>query len=136
MTHWLLQRACVCCCRKQMILLLCKITSTHPRDSPARHQTGFTSVSKYISITIPISADYLFLPSTPPLNDDSTAVFSSRKQSRAGGCSWLLELSSPEAFHLQTEQKCRVQGLPLHRMTKPFSFDRGFPLRLRFFLLS
>lgn len=101
MTHWLLHRACVCCCREQMIQLLCKITSTHPRDSPARHQTGFTSVSEYISITIPISADYLFLLSTPSLNDDSTAVFSSRKQSRAGGCSCQVGLSLPEAFRLQ-----------------------------------
>lgn len=98
MTHWLLHRACVCSCRKQMILLLCKITSTHPGDSPARHQTGFTSVSKYISITIPISADYLFLPSTPSLSDDNTAAFSSWKQSRAGGCSCLVELSLPEGL--------------------------------------
>lgn len=131
MSHRLLHRACVCCCRKQMIQLLCKITSTHPRDSPARHQTGFTSVSEYISITVPFSADYLFLPSTPSLNDDNTAVFSlgSRAGSEAAPA-WLGSVCQKPSTY-----RC-APGLPLHRMTKPFSYDRGFSLQLRFFLLS
>lgn len=134
MTHWLLHRACVCLCRKQIIQLLCKITSTHPRDSPARHQTGFTSVSKYISITILISADYLFLPSPPSLNDGNKAAFCSRKQSRAGGCSCSLELSLPEAFHLQMEQKCRVAKTASPSNDQALCLWWRFPFTAKIFL--
>lgn len=121
MTHWLLHRARVCCCRKQMILLLCKITSTHPGDSPARHQTRFTSVSKYIPITILISADYLFLPSTPSLNDDNMAVFSFG--SRAGpeaAPAWLSSVCQ-KPFIYKCSRNAVLQGLSLHQMIEPFS---------------
>lgn len=84
LSHWLLHSACVCgVCqcngRRQMIPLLCGITSTHCSDSPERHPTGFTSAPNASPLSTPVSADYSFPPPDPSLDDNNTATcFSTR----------------------------------------------------------
>lgn len=116
LSHWLLHSACVrgvCQCngRRQMIPLLCEITSTHCSDSPGRHPTGFTSAPKYISV-IHSRLSRLFVSSSGSFSgwQQYSYVLFYQRWHRAGGSASLFSIRLAELSfcHLQGVQKCRT----------------------------